>query len=343
MTEDVSLHSERLGTRDDFHSYETGRGVPGADYELAFVSGKRPGRHTIRVTVEESAGEGSGLLQVAAVTIHLTLEAPSSEAQSDLLYLDLTAGGERGDADAETLLVTSESGVFEVTSIVDTPHTLYYSVFVPPRAPVRRTVTITLTENYSVAAARDNAPTSTVVVRQTGEGGYDDRVSLALTGPHFRSRSTPGLYRAGLRIEETGAGLPPGGMLVDEAIIDRPQRHHRQCSCRSMQVASQMWTQHVVVLAGTVAGTHRCAPHGCDDRRGLQVRSLTLLVAPASDHVQQPRRILTLREIDDRDDRLFDLVLPEIAHDADHRDLPLYTRNPRDLMGLERLIVARRV
>jgi len=219
VTEDVSLHSERLGTRDDFHSYETGRGVPGADYELAFVSGKRPGRHTIRVTVEESAGEGSGLLQVAELTIHLTLEAPSSEAQSDLLYLDLTAGGERGDADAETLLVTSESGVFEVTSIVDTPHTLDYSVFVPPRAPVRRTVTITLTENYSVAAARDNAPTSTVVVHQTGEGGYDDRVSLALTGPHFRSRSTPGLYRAGLRIEETGAGLPPGGTLVDEAII----------------------------------------------------------------------------------------------------------------------------
>ena len=47
------------------------------------------------VTVDESAGESSGLLQVAEVTIHLTLEAPSSEVQSDLLYLDLTAGANR--------------------------------------------------------------------------------------------------------------------------------------------------------------------------------------------------------------------------------------------------------
>ena len=219
VTEDVSLHSERLGARDDFVHYETGRGESGADYELSFVSGKRPGTHSIRVTVEESAGEGSGLLQVAEVTIHLTLEAPSSEIQSDLLYLDLTAGGERGDADAETLLVTSESGVFEVTSTVDTPHTLDYSVFIAPRAPVRRTVTISLTENYSVAAARDNAPTSTVIVDQTGNGGYDDRVSLGLTGPHFRTRSTPGIYRASLRIEESGPGLPPGRTLVDEVII----------------------------------------------------------------------------------------------------------------------------
>ena len=219
VTEDVSLHSERLGARDDFLHYETGRGESGADYELSFVSGKRPGRRSIRVTVEESAGEGSGLLPVAEVTIHLTLEAPSSEVQSDLLYLDLTAGGERGDADAETLLVTSESGVFEVTSTVDTPHTLDYSVFVAPRAPVRRTVTITLTENYSVAAARDNAPTSTVIVHQTGEGGHDDQVRLSLTGRHFRTRSTPGVYRASLRIEESGPGLPPGRTLVDEVTI----------------------------------------------------------------------------------------------------------------------------
>ena len=219
VTEDVSLHSERLGARDDFLYYETGRGESGADYELSFVSGRRPGTHSIRVTVEESAGEGSGLLQVAEVTIHLTLETPSSEVQSDLLYLDLTAGGERGDAGAETLLVTSESGVFEVTSTVDTPHTLDYSVFGAPRASVRRTVTITLTENYSVAAARDNAPTTTVIVHQTGEGGYDDRVSLGLTGPHFSSRSTPGVYRASLRIEESGAGLPPGPTLVDEVIV----------------------------------------------------------------------------------------------------------------------------
>ena len=219
VTEDVSLHSERLGTRDDFRYYETGRGDSGAEYDLAFVSGKRPGRHSIRVTVEESEGEGSGLLQVTEVTIHLTLEAPSSEVQSDLLYLDLTAAGERGDADAETLLVTNEPGVFEVTSSVDTPHTLDYSVFGAPRAPVRRTVTITLTENYSVAAARDNAPTSFVIAHQTGEGGYDDRVDLALTGPHFASRSTPGVYRARLRIEESGAGLPPGPTLVDEVIV----------------------------------------------------------------------------------------------------------------------------
>ena len=219
VTEDVSRHSERLGARDDFLYYETGRGESGADYELSFVSGKRPGRHSIRVTVEESAGEGSGLLQVAEVIIHLTLEAPSSEVQSDLLYLDLTAGGERSDPHAETLLVTSESGVFEVTSTVDTPHTLDYSVFVAPRAPVRRTVTITLTEDDSVAAARDNAPTSTVIVHQTGEGGHDDRVSLTLTGRHFGTRSTPGAYRASLRIEETGPGLPPGRTLVDEVTI----------------------------------------------------------------------------------------------------------------------------
>ena len=39
------------------------------------------------------------------------------------------------------------------------------------------------------------------------------------TGRDFRTRSTPGVYRASLRIEESGPGLPPGRTLVDEVII----------------------------------------------------------------------------------------------------------------------------
>ena len=218
VTENVSRHSERLGTRLEFFQYKTGRGVLGDDYELSFVSGKGPGRRSIRVTVEESEGDVPGLATVAEVVIHLTLERPPSETQSDLVYLDLTAGGERRDPGSETLLVTSESGAFEITSTVDTPHTLGYSVFLAPLAPVRRTVTLTLTEDYSVAAARGYHSGSYVSEHHTGRG-TSGLVRGGLTGEHFRTRSTPGVYRASFRIEESGAGLPPGRTLVDEVTI----------------------------------------------------------------------------------------------------------------------------
>ena len=67
VIDDVSLHSEREGTRTDSRSYATGRGAAGADYELSFVSGQTPGTHTIRITVEESAGEGSGIALAATL------------------------------------------------------------------------------------------------------------------------------------------------------------------------------------------------------------------------------------------------------------------------------------
>ena len=218
VIDDVSLYSEREGTRTDSRFYETGRGAAGADYELSFVSGKTSGTHTIRITVEESAGKGSGIALAATVTIHLTLEAPLSDFQSDLLFLDLKAYDEDDDYhDGQTLFVTTESGVFNVTSTVNTKLSLRYEVFLAPEAEIHRRVFITVIENYSTAAARESTPNSFVTRHQTGWSGSKS-TGLAILGEHFRSRSTPGIYRAHLKVEESGEGLP-GKTLVDEVII----------------------------------------------------------------------------------------------------------------------------
>ena len=55
-------------------------------------------------------------------------------------------------------------------------------------------------------------------MHHTGRGG-SGRLSGGLTGPHFHTRSTPGVYHARLRIEESGPGLPPDQTLVDEVTI----------------------------------------------------------------------------------------------------------------------------
>ena len=44
-------------------------------------------------------------------------------------------------------------------------------------------------------------------------------VRAASTGAHFRTRSTPGVYHARFKIEESGAGLPPGQTLVNEVTV----------------------------------------------------------------------------------------------------------------------------
>ena len=49
--------------------------------------------------------------------------------------------------------MTTESGVFNVTSTVNTRLSLRYEVFLAPEVEIHRWVFITVTENYSIAAA----------------------------------------------------------------------------------------------------------------------------------------------------------------------------------------------
>ena len=100
---------------------------------------------------------------------------------------------------------------------VNTKLSLRFEVLLAPEAEIHRRVFITVTENYSVAAARESTPNSIVTRHQTGWSGSAS-TSLALLGEHSYSRSTPGTYRAHLKVEESSKGLP-GKTLVDEVII----------------------------------------------------------------------------------------------------------------------------
>ena len=80
--------------------------------------------------------------------------------------------------------MTTESGVFNVTSTVNTRLSLRYEVFLAPEVEIHRWIFITVTENYSIAAARRSTPTSRVTRHQTGWSGSES-ASLALRGEHF--------------------------------------------------------------------------------------------------------------------------------------------------------------